>query len=107
MIYTTIFLLAVCIQNSSLACLLWILTGIVESTDLARADYFSLKAKAGTADFLVELENRRSIKVCNAAISNISLIKPLILFLFYSTFIQWLGYRFCRCLVRAHSLDCS
>ncbi|KAE8648765.1 ureide permease 1 isoform X1 [Cucumis sativus] len=31
--------------------------------DLARADYFSLKAKAGTADFLVELENRRSIKV--------------------------------------------
>ncbi|XP_038893122.1 ureide permease 1-like [Benincasa hispida] len=31
--------------------------------DLESVDYFSLKAKAGTADFLVELENRRSIKV--------------------------------------------
>uniref|UniRef100_A0A9I9D2F5 Ureide permease 1-like n=1 Tax=Cucumis melo TaxID=3656 RepID=A0A9I9D2F5_CUCME len=53
----------VCIRNSSLACLLWILTCIAKSTDLASADYFSLRAKAGTADFLVELENRRSIKV--------------------------------------------
>ncbi|XP_022954211.1 ureide permease 1-like isoform X1 [Cucurbita moschata] len=31
--------------------------------DLESADYSSLKPKAGTADFLVQLENRRSIKV--------------------------------------------
>ncbi|XP_038896253.1 ureide permease 1-like isoform X2 [Benincasa hispida] len=31
--------------------------------DLESANYSSLKAKAGTADFLVQLENRRSIKV--------------------------------------------
>lgn len=31
--------------------------------DLESVDYFSLNAKAGTADFLVELEKRRSIKV--------------------------------------------
>ncbi|XP_023522649.1 ureide permease 1-like, partial [Cucurbita pepo subsp. pepo] len=33
------------------------------SQDLESADYSSLKPKAGTADFLVQLENRRSIKV--------------------------------------------
>ncbi|XP_022149071.1 ureide permease 2-like isoform X2 [Momordica charantia] len=35
----------------------------VESKDLENADCSSRNAKAGTADFLVQLENRRSIKV--------------------------------------------
>ncbi|XP_022149111.1 ureide permease 2-like [Momordica charantia] len=35
----------------------------ISSKDLESADYSSQKAKAGTADFLVQLENRRSIKV--------------------------------------------
>ena len=43
---------------------------MVESADLESADYSSLKPKAGTADFLVQLENRRSIKVCNDSKGN-------------------------------------
>ncbi|KAG7013102.1 Ureide permease 1, partial [Cucurbita argyrosperma subsp. argyrosperma] len=35
----------------------------VELTDLESSDYLSRKAKAGSANYLVELENRRSIKV--------------------------------------------
>lgn len=37
---------------------------IIESADLESANCSSLKAKFGTADFLVQLEKRRSIKVC-------------------------------------------
>uniref|UniRef100_A0A0A0KW59 Ureide permease n=1 Tax=Cucumis sativus TaxID=3659 RepID=A0A0A0KW59_CUCSA len=40
-----------------------LISNMVESTNLESAAYSSRKAKAGTADFLVQLENRRSIKV--------------------------------------------
>ncbi|XP_022978364.1 ureide permease 1-like isoform X1 [Cucurbita maxima] len=40
-----------------------LILNMVEPTNLESAAYSSRKAKAGTADFLVQLENRRSIKV--------------------------------------------
>ncbi|XP_022956759.1 ureide permease 1-like isoform X2 [Cucurbita moschata] len=40
-----------------------LILNMVERTNLESAAYSSRKAKAGTADFLVQLENRRSIKV--------------------------------------------